>query len=114
MVNANLALRLFTNDVPKVLNLKSQGLPSPYTYDAESNFLKINSNLKSASDKIYYCFISYRNHVGYSYVLDNFYEKLFLNIYPDVTPFVINGLDGKSLWKIYRVAGYQKNAYDPK
>ena len=112
--NAYLALRLFTNDVPKVLNLKSQGLPSPYTYDAESNFLKINSNLKSASDKIYYCFISYRNHMGYFYVLDNFYEKLFLNTYPDVTPFVINGLDGKSLWKIYRVAGYQKNGYDPK
>ena len=112
--NAYLALRLFTNDVPKVLNLKAQGLPSPYTYDAESNFLKINSNLKSASDKIYYCFISYRNHMGYFYVLDKFYERLFLNIYPDVTPFVINGLDGKSLWKIYRVAGYQKNAYDPK
>ena len=112
--NAYLALRLFTNDVPKVLNLKSQGMPSPYTWDAELNFLKINSNLKSASDKIFFCFISYRNHMGYFYVLDKFYERLFLNIYPDVTPFVINGLDGKSLWKIYRVAGYQKNAYDPK
>jgi 4-amino-4-deoxy-L-arabinose transferase-like glycosyltransferase len=106
---AYLGLRLFTNDVPKVLDLNSQGLSSPYTYDAESNFLKINSKLKSSSDKIYYCFTSYHNHMGYFYVLDNFYEKLFLNIYPDVTPFVIKGLDGKSLWKIYQVAGYQIN-----
>ena len=38
------------------------------------------------------------------------YKKLFLNLYPDATPFVINGLGGTSLWKIYRVAGdHQKS-----
>ena len=114
--NANLALYLFTNNVPKVVNLDSQGLPSPYEFNAYLKFIKIDSNLKSTSDKIYYCFISYHNyhsyynHLGSSYVTDNFYEKLFLNLYPDATPFVINGLDGTSLWKVYRVAGdYQKS-----
>ena len=115
-INANLALYLFTNNVPKVVNLDSQGLPSPYEFNAYLKFIKIDSNLKSTSDKIYYCFISYHNHhsyynhLGSSYVTDNFYEKLFLNLYPDATPFVINGLDGTSLWKVYRVAGdYQKS-----
>ena len=106
----NLALRLFTKDIPRFANLNSEGLPSPYEVDAKLKFIKIDSNLKSTSDKIYYCFIFYHNYLGNVYVTDNVYEELFLDLYPDATPFVINGLDGMSLWKIYRVAGdHQKS-----
>jgi 4-amino-4-deoxy-L-arabinose transferase-like glycosyltransferase len=108
--NANLALRLLTNNSPRVVNLNLQGLPSPYEVDAKLKFVKINSNLKLTSDKIYYCFISHHNYLGDFYVTDNVYEQLFLNLYPDVTPFVIKGLDGISLWKIYRVAGDHKKS----
>jgi hypothetical protein len=108
--HANLALRLLTNNAPRVVNLNLQGLPSPYEVDANLKFVKINSNLKLTSDKIYYCFIFHHNYLGDLYVTDNVYEQLFLNLYPDVTPFVIKGLDGISLWKIYRVAGNHKKS----
>ena len=106
----NLALRLLTKGIPRFANLNSEGLPSPYEVDAKLKFIKIDSNLKSTNDKIYYCFIFYHNYLGNVYVTDNVYEELFLDLYPDATPFVINGLDGMSLWKIYRVAGdHQKS-----
>ena len=101
----NLALRLFTEGIPRFATLNSEGLPSPYEVGAKLKFSKIDSNLKSTSDKIYYCFIFYHNYLGNVYVTDNVYEELFLDLYPDATPFVINGLDRMSLWKIYRVAG---------
>jgi hypothetical protein len=102
--NANFALRLFTKELPKFINLNLNGLSSPYKFDSELKFFEIASKLKSNSDKIYYCFTSYNNHLGYIYTDDD-YERLFLKTYPKAISFIINGLDGNPLWKIYEIPG---------
>jgi hypothetical protein len=102
--NANLSLRLFTKEVPKFINLNLNDLSSPYKFDSELKFIEIASKLKSNSDKVYYCFISYDNLLGYIYT-DKDYERLLLKAYPKAISFIINGLDGNPLWKIYEIPG---------
>ena len=105
-VVANMSQRLFTRGVPEIKNLSKLGVLSiPNNKEQEDKWRKVDIELQNASDKIFYCFTSFDNLMGSAYVTDNYYEQIFLQIYPKAIPYEINGLDNKPLWKIYEVAG---------
>lgn len=100
VVVANMMLRLFTEKVPQIINLSQWGVPYP---PDNNKWLEIESTLKKDSDKIFYCFTYYDNLMGHIYITDEHYRDVFKKIHPEAVPFIIKGLDGKALWRIYEI-----------
>ena len=60
--DANMMLRLFTENIPQIINLTDFGiLPGADEKDRKNKWLELESNLKKDSDKIFYCFTKINN-----------------------------------------------------
>ncbi|KMP10857.1 hypothetical protein UR09_04980 [Candidatus Nitromaritima sp. SCGC AAA799-A02] len=105
LIVANMSQRLFTRGVPEIINLSKLGVLSIPNKEQEDKWRKVDAHLQNNSDRIFYCFTYFDNLMGFAYVTDNFYEQIFFKIYPETVPFVISGLDGKPLWRIYEIPG---------
>lgn len=98
----NMMLRLLTEDVPQFICLTQGGVSTPPENYLE-NWLKLELTLKNNSDKIFYCFNYFDNHLGYTYYTDEFYRGIFEKNHPGIIPFELKGLDGGVLWRVYEI-----------
>ena len=102
----NIMLRFLTEDVPKFKSLASFGVVSHPPGEKEAKKIAhMENTLLPTSDKIFYCFHYWDNLMGQTYVTDEYFRKSFVLNHQDITPFIINGLNGEPLWRIYEVPG---------
>jgi len=100
IIVGNMMLRLFTERVPRIICLSHLGLLPP---PKETDWQKAEIDLLKDSDKIFYAFTYHDNSMGVIYYSDEFYRQVFKRLHPEIKPFIINGLNGNPLWRIYKV-----------
>ena len=104
----HMGLRLFTQGVPKFKNLLDFGIVAwPGGAPEAVKIQKMERELLKTSDKIFYCFQYWTDFAVYTYVDAEQLRESFVIAHPNLKPFIINGLDGKPLWRIYEVAETQ-------
>ena len=96
----NTMLRLFTQKIPEIICLSQNGVQYP---PKEEDWKKLELSLLKNSDKIFYCFTYWHNRQGHIYITDEHYRDVFKKIHPEIEPFIIYGLDGEPIWRIYEI-----------
>lgn len=100
LIVGNMMMRLFFDRTPEIICLNHRGVTNP---PDSQLWLDIERRLLEKADCIFYCFLYYQNYSGDVYATDETYRETFGKMHPDTAPVVINGLDGKPIWRIYRV-----------
>lgn len=103
--DANMMFRLFTENVLRIHNLRQMGLIQTTEKNTDmyrNKFLEIEAVLQEDSDRIFYCFFYFNDHLWCN-ASDEFYHNIFLEIHPKAVPFIVKGLDDQAMWKIYKI-----------
>lgn len=101
---SNMVFRLFTEGIPKIFNLTDFDIhPTNEVNDKNIQKLsEVESSLIKDSDKIFYCFNYFDDHMWATYS-DEYFRNIFLKNHPGAVSFDIKGLDGKVVWRIYKI-----------
>lgn len=100
LIVGNMMMRLFFDRAPEIICLNHRGVTNPPDPQV---WIDLERRLLEKADNIFYCFLYYQNYGGDVYATDETYRETFGKIHPDIPPVPINGLDGKPIWRIYRV-----------
>jgi len=103
----NMMMRLFVEGEADILCLSQIGVTYP---PEEGIWMRTEEELfRDSTDKLFYCFLRYDNHLGNIYVTDDHYQEVFKKIHPEARVHEIRGLDNLKLWDIYVIGAGQKS-----